>query len=69
MLPGTALILVRISLSPGESFHFGRYVRVSKGTPVIIEVVMHGTRTMWGRGFQWKASIASLPVKEEGKTP
>jgi len=52
-----------ISLSPGESVHFGRFVRVPVGAPVIVEAVLHGTRTLWGRGFQWRASCTSLPVK------
>ncbi len=51
-----------ISLSPGESFHFGRFARVPASMPVIVEAVLHGTRTMWGRGFQWRTSLASLPV-------
>ncbi len=55
-----------ISLSPGESVHLGRFVRVPVGVPVIVEAVLHGTRTLWGRGFQWRASCASLPkeIKE-----
>ncbi len=53
----------KITLSPGESFHLGRFVRIPVGIPVIIEAAVHGTRTAWGFGFQWRASIASLPVK------
>lgn len=52
-----------ISLSPEESFHLGRFLKVPAGEPLIIEMVLHGTRTMWGRGFQWRTSTASLPVK------
>lgn len=52
-----------ISLSPEESFHLGRFVSVPVGEPLIVEMVLHGTRTMWGRGFQWRTSVASLPIK------
>jgi len=54
-----------ISLSPEESFHLGRFLKVPVDEPLIIEMVLHGTRTMWGRGFQWRASAVSLPVKKE----
>jgi len=54
----------KISLAPGESFHLGRYIEIPAGTPVIVEAALHGTRTIWGRGFQWRASVASLPVKK-----
>lgn len=52
----------KISLSPGESFHVGRFVWIPTATPVIVEAILHGTRKFWKRGFQWHASIASLPV-------
>jgi hypothetical protein len=54
-----------ISLSPDESFHLGRFVIVPACDPLIIEMVLHGTRTMWGRGFQWRTSVVSLPLKIE----
>ncbi|HMI77454.1 MAG TPA: hypothetical protein VK484_01610 [Ferruginibacter sp.] len=54
-----------ISLSPDESFHLGRFVMAPAGEPLIVEMVLHGTRTMWGRGFQWRTSVVSLPVKKE----
>jgi hypothetical protein len=54
----------KISLSPNESFHFGRFVKVPSGVPVIVESVLHGTRTLWWSGFQWRASVASLPCKK-----
>ena len=54
-----------ISLSPTESFHLGRFVRVPKDVPVIVEAVLHGTRTLWWKGFQWRTSVASLPVKKK----
>jgi len=53
-----------ISLSPDESFHLGRFLKVPVGEPLIVEMALHGTRTMWGRGFQWRASVVSLPVKK-----
>ncbi|MEO6734428.1 MAG: hypothetical protein ABIN01_24620 [Ferruginibacter sp.] len=54
-----------ISLSPGESFHVGRFVTIPAGECVIVEAALHGSRTMWGKGFQWRASIASLPVTKK----
>ncbi len=45
-----------ISLSPGESFHLGRYLEVPTGVPVIIEAVLHGDRALWWKGFQWRVS-------------
>ena len=58
-----------ISLSPEESFHIGRFAKVPSGIPLIVEMALHGTRTMWGRGFQWRASVACLPVnKGNGKS-
>ena len=54
-----------ISLAPEESFHVGRFVKVTADVPLIVEMALHGTRTMWGRGFQWRASVVSLPVKRE----
>lgn len=54
-----------ISLSPEESFHVGRYTQVPSGVPLIVEMVLHGTRTFWGRGFQWRASVVSLPTKNK----
>jgi hypothetical protein len=53
------------SLSPGESFHPGRFLQVPAGLPLIVEMTMHGKRTMWGKGFQWRASVASLPVSKK----
>ncbi|MCW3089976.1 MAG: hypothetical protein JWP81_1045 [Ferruginibacter sp.] len=40
-----------ISLSPEESFHLGRFVCVPAGEPLIVEMALHGTRTMWGKVF------------------
>lgn len=51
-----------ISLSPDESFHLGRFLSVPVGSPVAVEMVLHGYRTLWGRGFQWRASVVSLPL-------
>jgi hypothetical protein len=59
-----------ISLSPEESFHLGRYAIVNSGQPLIVEMVLHGTRRFWRRGFQWRSSIVSLPIdknKSESK--
>lgn len=54
-----------ISLSPEESFHLGTFVEVPAGMPVIVEAVLHGNRKFWWSGFQWRASVASLPVGKE----
>ncbi|MFN3849402.1 MAG: hypothetical protein ACK4NY_08245 [Spirosomataceae bacterium] len=57
----------KISLSPSESLHLGRFTRVLAKKPVIVEAVIHGTRRFWGIGFQWRASVVSLPPKKEAK--
>jgi hypothetical protein len=58
-----------ISLSPDESFHLGRYAIVESGQAYIVEMVLHGTRRFWRRGFQWRSSVACLPVdKSDSKS-
>lgn len=56
-----------VSLSPNESFHLGRYCEVTKGQPVIVEAVLFGDRTFWKKGFQWKATVVSMPPKKDAK--
>lgn len=56
-----------IGLSPEESFHLGRYHKVPKGQPIIIEAALFGIRLFWIKGFQWRASVVSLPPKKDAK--
>lgn len=57
----------KISLSPGESFHLGRHCKVPNNKPVIVEATLFGNRIFWKKGFQWRASVVSLPPKKEVK--
>jgi hypothetical protein len=52
----------KLTLSPGESLHFGWPFKVTAGGPLVIEAAVYGNRTFWRRGFQWRASLGCPPV-------
>lgn len=53
-----------IALSPGESTTIARYAKVPSHCAAQVEVVIYGDRTLWRhRGFQWRASAVSLPIR------
>lgn len=53
------------TIAPGEIFRFGKIEAVPSGIPLIIEAAVFGKRAFWPKGFQWRASCTSLPVKKE----
>lgn len=54
----------KYAIAPGEIFQFGCVLEVSNNVPLIVEAAVFGNRRFWRRGFQWRASTASLPVKK-----
>jgi hypothetical protein len=52
---------LKLTMSPGESLHFGRTKAVAKGVPVSIELGVTGGRKFWD-WFQWRCSVSCPPV-------
>ena len=55
------------SISPGETFQYGKIIEVEKNQPLIIEVCVFGSRLFWHGGAQWRSTAASLPLANDGK--
>lgn len=53
----------KYTIAPEEIFQFGRIVTVPAEKPLIMEAAVFGRRTFWRKGFQWRASVASLPIE------
>lgn len=52
----------KYTIAPNEVFRYGIIREVEAGSPVIIEAAVYGKRPFWRKGFQWRASVISLPV-------
>ncbi|HTE26966.1 hypothetical protein [Flavitalea sp.] len=54
----------KFTIAPGEVFHFAKIEKVSFDKPLIIEAAVFGKRAFWWKGFQWRASVASLLIEK-----
>jgi len=57
------------TLSSGENLQLSCVVVVPVGIPVSVSAAVLGTRLFWPPGFQWRASVVSLPLKTTVSTP
>lgn len=48
-------------ISPGEALQLGVSCTVPCHIPAAVEVAAYGRRPFWTPGFQWRASLISLP--------
>jgi hypothetical protein len=53
----------KYTIAPGEVFRYGAIEEVDADKPLIIEGAVYGKRPFWRKGFQWRASVTSLPSK------
>lgn len=54
----------KYTIAPEEIFRYARVVKVPGGNePLTIEAAVFGKRAFWPKGFQWRSSAVSLPVK------
>lgn len=53
----------KYTIAPNEVFRYGLIKEIDAGTPIIVEGAVYGKRPFWRKGFQWRASVTSLPVK------
>lgn len=52
----------KYTIAPNEVFRYGILREVEAGSPLIIEGAVYGRRPFWRKGFQWRASVISMPV-------
>ncbi|MBL7763895.1 MAG: hypothetical protein JNL23_10760 [Chitinophagaceae bacterium] len=57
----------KYTIAPNEIFRYGIVREIKAGSPVIIEGAVYGKRPFWQKGFQWRASVISLPVSKKTK--
>lgn len=52
----------KYTIAPNEVFRYGILREVEADSPFIIEGAVYGRRPFWKKGFQWRASVVSLPI-------
>lgn len=57
----------KYTIAPNEVFRFGIIREIKADSPIIVEGAVYGKRPFWRKGFQWRASVASLPVNKKEK--
>jgi hypothetical protein len=57
----------KYTIAPNEVFRYGIIREIKAEMPVIVEGAVYGKRPFWKKGFQWRASVISLPVNKKSK--